>query len=281
MEEIIKKREANKKINRKTNSRLDFPIEGNNLLKSKRSQLTIFIILALVIVAILMVLFYPRLKVLILGPSPTDFIKKCAEDATEEVLEKIKVQGGSLEPENYILYNGEKVEYVCYINEYYKNCIMQKPFLKQDIEKEITAYIEPRIKECFSSLEQELEKRGSSVSLKDIDVQTSLIPNSILININAPMTVSRGGTSLFERFKVDIDSQLYDLVMLASSISNYEARYGDSETLTYMLYYPDIRVEKKEQSDGSRIYILTYKPTNEQFIFASRSIAWPPGYTGA
>ncbi len=262
MEEITKKRETNKKINRK-------------------GQLTIFIIIALVIVTILIVLFYPKLKVLISGPAPTDYIRQCTEDATEEVLEKITVQGGSLEPENYILYKDNKVEYVCYTNEYYKKCTMQKPFLKQDIESEINSYIEPRIKNCFSSLKQQLERGGSSVSLKDINVQTSLIPNSILININAPMSVSNGETSSFKIFKVDISSQLYDLVMLASSISNYEARYGDSDTLTYMLYYPDIRVEKKEQSDGSRVYILTHKPTNEKFIFASRSIAWPPGYVGA
>ena len=119
------------------------------------------------------------------------------------------------------------------------------------------------------------------MSLEDINVQASLIPNSVLVTINAPMTVSRGGTSSFERFRVGTSSQLYDLVMLASSISNYEARYGDSDTLTYMLYYPDIRVEKKEQSDGSRVYILTHKPSNEKFIFASRSIAWPAGYIGA
>lgn len=73
---------------------------------------------------------------------------------------------------------------------------------------------------------------------------------------------------------------MYDLIMIASSIANYEAKYGDADSLTYMLYYPDIKVEKKEQSDGSRVYILTNKPTNEKFIFASRSIVWPPGYVG-
>jgi len=41
-----------------------------------------------------------------------------------------------------------------------------------------------------------------------------------------------------------------------------------------------MRIEKKEQSDGSRIYILTHRSTNEKFMFASRSIAWPPGYVG-
>lgn len=246
---------------------------------NKKAQLTIFIIIAIVIAAILLILFYPKIKVLVTGPVATDYIEECAEEAAEEALEKLKVQGGSLEPENYILYEDNKVEYVCYTNEYYKRCIMQKPFLKQDIEQEIIGYVEPRVKNCFSSLKQQLEKRGSRVELQDIEVEASVVPNSIIIDINAPMTVTKGSVAKFKKFKVSIKSQLYDLVMLSSSIANYEARYGDSDSLTYMLYYPDIRVEKKERDEG-RIYILTHKPTNEKFMFAARSIAWPAGYIG-
>jgi len=248
--------------------------------KNKKGQLTIFIILAVVIVVILLILFYPRLKNIVSGPDVTEDIKKCAEDAAEEVLEKIAVQGGSLEPENYILYQDNKVDYVCYTNEYYKKCTMQKPLLKQDIEKEINDYVKPKAESCIESLKQQLEGRGNSVSVKEINIETSIVPNSIIVTLNAPMSITKSTTSTFNKFKVSIKSELYDLVMIASSISNYEARYGDADTLTYMLYYPDIKVEKKEQSDGSRVYILTSKLTGEKFIFASRSIAWPPGYIG-
>lgn len=245
---------------------------------NKKAQLTIFIILAIVIVAILLILLYPRLKVFVAGPVAPDYIKSCTEEATEEALEKITVQGGSLDPENYILYKGNKVDYVCYTDENYQRCIMQKPFLKQDIEAEISRYVEPKVKSCFSSLKQQLEKRGGSVSLGEVNIQTAIVPNSIIVTINAPLTVTKESTASFEKFRVDVSSQLYDLVMISSSIVNYEARYGVSDSLTYMLYYPDIKVEPKKQSDGSTIYTLTDKPTGEKFVFASRSIAWPPGY---
>ena len=113
--------------------------------RNKKGQLTIFIIIAIIIVAVLLFLFYPRIKTIVSGPSPSSYIEKCTEDATKEVLEKLEAQGGSLTPENYILYEDNKVDYVCYTNEYYKRCTMQKPFLKQDIEKEITEYIEPKV----------------------------------------------------------------------------------------------------------------------------------------
>ncbi len=246
----------------------------------KKGQLTIFIILAIVIVAALLILLYPRIKILIAGPVAPDYIRECTEDSVDEVLEKIELQGGSLAPENYILYNNEKVDYVCYTNEYYKTCTMQKPLLKQDIENEITSYITPKIKDCFLSLEAQLEKRGSDVSLGKVEIKTEIIPNSILVTINAPLTISKGETTEFNKFRVGIDGQLYNLVMISSSIANYEARYGDADPLTYMLYYPNIKIEKKVQSEGTAVYIVTDRPTGEKFMFASRSLAFPPGLIG-
>jgi hypothetical protein len=47
-----------------------------------------------------------------------------------------------------------------------------------------------------------------------------------------------------------------------------------------MNYYRDLKVEKKEQSEGTRVYILTDTEREEQFMFASRSVVFPPGYGG-
>ena len=44
-----------------------------------------------------------------------------------------------------------------------------------------------------------------------------------------------------------------------------------------MLYYPSIKVEKKKQSEGTTIYILTDRDSSEEFMFAVRSFAIPPG----
>ena len=68
--------------------------------------------------------------------------------------------------------------------------------------------------------------------------------------------------------------------MISSSILNWEARYGDSETMNYMIYYPSIKVEKKKQGDGSTVYIITDRLDLDKFMFASRSMALPAGLTG-
>ena len=78
-----------------------------------------------------------------------------------------------------------------------------------------------------------------------------------------------------------LDNNLYELASIAESIVEWEATYGDSETTTYMNYYHDLKVEKKKQTDGTTIYIVTNRDTRNKFQFASRSVAWPPGYGNA
>lgn len=246
---------------------------------NKRGQLTLFIILAIAIVIILAVLFFPKIKTSVSPAAPQTFMKDCAKDATEEIIDKVVLQGGSSNPENYLLYQGNKIEYICYTNEYYGQCVMQKPFLKQSIEREINSYVEPRVQECLNNLEQQLEKKGSEVSAGEVEVKASLTKNFIILDIDSPFSVTNEAASSFENFKVNIRSNLYDLIMLSSSIANWEARYGDSNSLSYMLYYPDVKVEKIKRDEGT-VYILTDKDTEDRFIFASRSVAWPPGYLG-
>ena len=245
---------------------------------NRKAQVTLFIILAIAIVAVLLIIFYPRIKTIFVPSVPQQYVASCVESAANEVIEKIASQGGTLEPENYILYQGNKIEYACYTNEYLKKCVMQKPFLKQDIESEIEAYVEPRARTCVQTLKQNLEKGGSTVSVGNINTEVSIIPGAIQINVNADMKVTKESTSSYKTFKGSIKSNLYNLLMISSSIANWEARYGEAESLSYMLYYPNIKVEKKIQGEGSTIYILTDRVLGDKFQFASRSLVFPEGY---
>ena len=68
------------------------------------------------------------------------------------------------------------------------------------------------------------------------------------------------------------------MLMIATSILQFETSYGDSDISTLMLYYPDMAIEKVKRSDGTTIYIIEDKQSKLKFQFASRSYAWPPGY---
>jgi len=249
---------------------------GNRV--GKKAQVTIFILIAILIFAVLVVVFYPRIKVFFAPTEPVSYVEECIKPEVESIIEKISLQGGSSKPSLYLAYQGNNVEYLCYTNLYYKTCVMQQPMLKQHIEREVKDYIEAKAKNCINGLKDEMEKKGYSVSASYQSTDVQIIPNNIDVIINAKVSLTKEGTQSFNKFEVRQRSEFYDLVMLAGSILNLETRYGTAESTTYMFYYPDIRVEKLAQGDGSKIYILTNKGTEEKFMFATRSLAWPGGY---
>lgn len=252
------------------------------LSKSKHAQVTIFIIVAVAIVAvgILIFLLSPQLRTSLgfAEENPPEFIQNCIEKKIENSVNKLSLQGGSLTPEHYIMYDNEKIEYLCYTTEYYKTCVMQQPMLKEHIESEIKEEIEEEIKKCFDDLEESYMKKGYIVNLKRGATDVELLPEKIVTEFNYPLTLTKGDSKNYNSFRVVVDNNLYELVSVANSILNWEARYGDAETTVYMNYYHDLKVEKKKQSEGSTVYILTDRNTGDKFQFASRSVAWPPGY---
>ena len=241
-------------------------------LGDKKVQITIFIIIAIVIIAlgILIYMFYPQVKsILGFGPeTPSAFIQTCLEDEIENSVEKLSLQGGSISPEHYIVYDNGKIEYLCYTNEYYKTCVMQQAMLKQHIESEIENEIGSEVEDCFNDLEESYKKKGYSVDLRKGGTGIELAPKKIVAAFNYSMTLTKGDSKQYESFRVVVDNNLYELVSITNSILNWEARYGDAETTIYMNYYHDLKVEKKLQSDGTTVYILTDRNTGNKFQFA-------------
>jgi hypothetical protein len=248
----------------------------------KKGQLTIFIIIAVLLVIVILLILVNKNQILsvFIKESVPEQIENCIKDSATIGLEMIELQGGAIDPENYILYKGNKIDYTCYNSEYYQKCVMQKPLLKLSIEQELKSYVEERMQQCLNSIKQSYESSGYSVSYKRPIVTIELKPKVMTVNLESDFSISKENTESYKYIKTRIDSDIYEFAILASSISNWEARYGDIETLMFMRYYPDLKVEKKPQIDGSRIYILTKRGKQENFRFAVRSIALPPGVTG-
>jgi len=252
---------------------------------SKRSQVAVFVIVAILIViaGILVYLFYPQITSF-LNPqeeNPQLFIKNCIEDEIKNNVELVSSQGGSISPEHYMLYSNDKIEYLCYTEEYYATCVVQQPLLKEHIESEIARGINSKSEECFSSLRESYEKQGYGVNLGPKNISVELLPKRIVTTFDRTLTLTKDGSDRYDSFVVVLNNNLYELVSIADSIIGWETRYGDAETTIYMNYYHDLKVEKKKQSDGTTIYILTDRNNEDNnFQFASRSVAWPPGYGG-
>ena len=247
----------------------------------KRGQMAIFVIVAITIVVLIALFFFFRENlpgVFQAGLSPRSFLSACVEPEIKANVALLSKYGGYKNPDRFALYKGEKVQYLCYTDANYKTCVVQQPMIKQNFENQLNEAVEGRARECMQNLINEYEKRGYRVTAGRIDSQTSLAPSKILIKFNTPLSVTKETSESFDGFDVEINSEIYDLVFIAQSIIEYEAKLGDSASELYLQYYPNLKIEKSKLDDGTKIYKLSNVITKEEFSFASRSLAWPPGY---
>lgn len=257
---------------------------------NRKGQVTIFIILGLIVVgaAALVYFLYPQIQSTFFGTTdPSGFIQTCMEDKIKETVTKISLQGGSVNPgHSFSYYNNElgglyNVEYLCYTNKDFQPCVMQQPVLHGHMMNEIKIEIEPTATECFKQLKESYDRRGYSTNLPEGgETIVDILPDRVVVIFNKEFTITKGESQRYEQFRVLVNNNLYELSAIANSILNWEIKYGDADTGAYMFYYHNLLVEKKEQSDGTKIYILTDLNTNDVFQFATRSFAWPPGYGG-
>lgn len=248
----------------------------------KRGQLSIFIIIAVVIVVagILLYFFYPDIKTAISGSdNPQEFLQDCIDETVTQGVETLSKQGGYADPEGFALYNNEKIKYLCYESRYYLPCKVQQPSIKRHFETELETILQSKTQECVQELKAIYEQKGYSVSvLSEARAEVSIIPEKMSITINAPMTLSKDTTQTFQNFVIERKSKLFDLLTLTTSVIDFESSFGDTDTRLYIQYYPNLDIQKKELDDGTTIYTLSDVTTNEYFTFASRSLAWPGGY---
>lgn len=246
-----------------------------------RGQVTIFIIVAILIVglAVLIYFLFPKIKSTInpATESPSQYIDTCMREKIQDTIEIVSLQGGSIDPGSYYLYENNKIAYLCYTDENYKLCTMQEPFIKEKIEGEIISGIEDSADSCFASMVANYRNDGYDVSIDYGDKNAELLPEKVVITFNNRLTLTKGETEEFKSFVIIINSRLYELTSIATSIIQKEAFYGDADQTIYMDLYSYLRAEKKKQTDGTTIYILTDRDNEDKFEFASRSLAFPPG----
>lgn len=217
-----------------------------------RGQVTIFIIVAIVLVGgiLLFFLLYQRAKISFLQPkmpNPQEYMEKCAKDAASQAVDIVLSQGGYLNPENYKLYQNNRVAYLCYTTLFYRTCIIQEPVYIKHLEQEITNYTIPKLEKCFSNLKTDLEGKQYSVDMSNMQVSTELSNRIVKINTERILIIGKNGEEKrFEIFKAALNSPLYNLALVAIEIANQEAKYCNFEYVGYMLFYPSYNIDKKK-----------------------------------
>jgi hypothetical protein len=253
-------------------------------LKNKKGQIAIWVIVAMMIVAVILIYYLISRKVTTVNgdinpdQDPQGYIQRCAISATQEAVSKMLPQGGFVNPDNYIYYNEIKISYLCRNNGNYLPCINQHPMYLFELKKELLNYVKPKVEQCFVDVKDNFERNGFVVSLDRMEMNIELAQNRILLYINRPLKISKGiEVKNYNNFDNEVNSALYDLAVIANEIADQEARYCYFEYVGYMILYPKVNIAKVALGDSTKIYTLKDKSSGQKLNFAIRSCAIPPG----
>jgi len=263
-----------------------------NQFENKRGQITIFIVVAILVIAAaaLLYLFAPGVKTIISDQpeNPEEFIRQALQENIESKIELISLNGGDMEPDFTISSSGETsyggtydLGYLCYTDLYYLPCVIQPAgaTLHPHMEKELKESIEPVVEEAFNSLKQSYEEQGYIVSVNPGEVEVRIMDKKIKINLDYEVLLEKEGTEKSDEFNIIVDSNLFQLINIVTNILQWEALTGDVAIEVYMENYgaDGISVERERLTDGTKIYEVVSMNTDEKLQFAVRGGVFPPG----
>jgi hypothetical protein len=253
--------------------------------RGKKAQLTIFIILAILIVAVVLFifLFWPKLisTASLETDNPYIFIEQCIEEHIEDTIEIVAEHGGgyNINEQMSFFHRGEYIRFLCHTNENFRPCYKQYAFLGPHIEQQISINIENELNACFENLLDSYEDEGFTARIEqEGELELSIVPNFVSTSMNKKLLLSKGNDNQeFNNFNIKVDSSLYEIIGVAENILDWESTVGDALSEAYMIDNPYIKVEKRLKEDEVKIYTITHRKSGEEFRFASRSLAIPPG----
>lgn len=269
-------------------------LKWGELFLTNKGQITIFVIVAILIVAIVGLFFLFRTGLLenlgIGGRGEANvnaFLSSCIEEKTREGINEISLSGGKIEnPLNvrFLFDEDERyynISYLCYTSSNYIPCVNQNPVLIKTFGDEIKDYISDEMETCFNELKDSFEDQGFDVNpssgLNDFDVE--LMPKKITIKTDSEFILTKNEeTTTQKNFEIIISSRSYEILQVVQEIANQEAEFCNFNLDGFMLTYPKFKIEKWSLNDKGVIYTVRYIDTNEKFRFAVRSCFIPPGF---
>ena len=248
---------------------------------NKQGQVAIWIIIALVIVALTALIFVIKPSFLSSSQSelyPQTLISSCISEAVNSATDIMLPQGGFIAPLNYKLHDNIKVSYLCQNIGQFRPCINQHPLLISEMEGEIANYITPKIDECFTSMKDTFQKQKYSVSMGDMTLNVSLMKGYAVVDINRSVVLTKNGQSQnYDSFQTKTTNPSYEMARVAEEIADQEAKYCYFEYVGYSILYPQFTVRAERMSDDTKIYSIEDKYSTKEMNLAIRGCSLPAG----
>ena len=255
---------------------------------SKKGQITVFIILAILLVMTILLLFMLYQNQL---QGKTGNTKKNTQGIFEECINNYVGEATELIFENsgytelpslvysvtnvkgyYKQYELKDIPYLCYTNSNYARCVPQAPLLINHLEKQIKTYIEPKTEFCFEILSKDLKERAYDVRLGKTELlEVNLRDKGIETFIKKELIQAKSGKEeRIEEFNAVYSTHLYDIAKVAEKIVYEETTFCNSDYVEIMRGNTGIEIEKFQTGDDVKIYTVRNKLTKKEWEFAVR-----------
>ena len=240
----------------------------------KRAQVTLFIILGIVLLVAAVFFIFVRTKIItpsipkIIMPRVEEYVDNCIKESGQQGLNLVGKQGGDINPGFYTMYKGDKVTYLCYV-ENYTACVNRRPGLKFHIERELSSFVKSQLTSCMNNAP--FERQGYSVTQGAIEVETTIGNYNTMVDVDFPITIQKGDFVFKkDKFSAVFDVPLGQLVYIANKLVDDEIT-SPLGMVFWDLYIVQSRGRvqiERDTIEKSEIYMLRGRDNPYAFKFA-------------
>jgi len=199
------------------NSRFKSDIKIKSLPDSKRSQVTGFVLVAVLVVVAVIIYFFVKGDVIDFGRERVDpeikgiysFVESCVKEVGEDAVVFIGNHGGYYNvPEGSLQLNTTEVPY------YFDKGVALMP-RKEQVADQLSLYVDENLNDCtdFSGFSDFKIQKG------DVSTSTVIEDNEVIYNVNYLLSISKGDRTYqldsFENIKIPVRlGVLYDNIVI-------------------------------------------------------------------
>lgn len=251
----------------KAKLRYDFLCK-NSLLNSRRSQVTVFIIIAIIVIFIIGIYFYIRYgNYGNLNPDKNvdnvySFVSECIKETGEDALYYTGEGGGYLEIPNKSI--NDEFSYYFYDN---KNIMPSK----EKIESDLSLYIENFLAFCLNDFSN---FKDFDINKGDILVNTKINDNNVSFDVKYPLTVNYGNNNyFFNDFSSVVPIRLGVIYDVSKKI--IDKQVIDKEGICISCIYDlanekNLSIQLMDALNESIVYVISdesYKINDKDYLF--------------
>lgn len=193
----------------------------------RKSQLTVFIAMGVVIFILLGMLLYTRhryienMSMQATGISEESskvrsYVNSCILKLGREAISKAREQGGPVYPERYLMFTNEN-----YNTAYYYYHPLKTPPSLSNIQTDIAEYVRNGFMACAVGLSSE----NAELDKSPPDVSVTIAPRDIIFEVEYPILVRKGTQEQkLQNFYVTIEDSLGQTYLIANRVAEKESQ---------------------------------------------------------